>query len=135
MATVLEQLAAGHAQETPQPSEGASYAPKIRDAETAIDWSKSAREIERAVRAFRPAPGAQTVVRGMQCKLWGARLTEGTAQAGIVLAVGPEGIRVACGEGALEITELQRAGGRRLPAAEFLRGCPLAVGERLATAG
>jgi len=135
MATVLEQLAAGHAQETPQPSEGASYAPKIRDAETAIDWSKSAREIERAVRAFRPAPGAQTVVRGMQCKLWGARLTEGTAEAGIVLAVGPEGIRVACGEGALEITELQRAGGRRLPAAEFLRGCPLAVGERLATAG
>jgi len=135
VAAVLAKLAAGTARQTEQSADGATYAQKVRDAEAVIDWSKSASQVERAVRAFRPAPGAQTSVRGMRCKIWRARLAQGSGEAGTVIAVAADAIRVACGEGALEITELQRAGGRRLPAGEFLRGYPIGVGERLASAG
>jgi len=92
-------------------------------------------QIERAVRAFRPAPGAQTGLRGQRCKVWHARIVPGRGEPGTVIATVDDGIRVACGEGALEITELQRAGGRRLRAAEFLRGFAVAPGERLAIPG
>ena len=132
---VLAMLAAGTARETKQPAEGATYAHKIGDAEALIDWSRPALQIERAVRAFRPAPGAQTFIRGTRCKVWRARLAQGSAEAGTVISVASDAIRVACGDGALEITELQRAGARRLQAGEFLRGYPVAVGERLAVAG
>ena len=135
MVSVLEMLAAGNAHETPQPGEGATYARKILDDEAVIDWSKPAAQIERAVRAFRPAPGAQTGLRGQRCKVWCARLVPGHGEPGTVIAIVTDGIRVACGEGALEITELQRAGGRRLRAAEFLRGFAVVPGERLAIAG
>jgi methionyl-tRNA formyltransferase len=132
MAGVLQSVAAGSARAEPQPATGATYAAKIQRSETSLDWSKPARELERAVRAFRPAPGAQTELRGERCKVWRARVLEGRGEPGTVLAAGREGIRVACGEGALEIVELQRAGGRRLRADEFLRGFAVGVGERLA---
>ena len=135
MATVLEMLAAGTHRQTVQPADGATYAQKIRDAEAVIDWSRPAPQIERAVRAFRPAPGAQTGIRGTRCKIWRARLAPGEGEAGTVIGIASDAIRVSCGDGALEITELQRAGGRRLPAGEFLRGHPIAVGDRLAIAG
>ena len=135
MVSVLEMLAAGSAREEPQPGEGATYARKIRDDEAVIDWSKPATQIERAVRAFRPAPGAQTGLRGQRCKVWHARIAPGCGEPGTVIAIGTDAIRVACGEGAVEITELQRAGGRRLRAAEFLRGFAVAAGERLAIPG
>ena len=135
MAAVLAMLAAGTERETRQPVDGASYAQKIRDAEAVIDWSKPASQIERAVRAFRPTPGAQTGIRGIRCKIWRARLAQGSGEAGTVIDVATDAIRVACGDGALEITELQRAGGRRLPAGEFLRGYSVAAGERLAIPG
>ena len=135
MVSVLEMLAAGNAREEPQPGGGATYARKIRDDEAVIDWSKPATQIERAVRAFRPAPGAQTGLRGQRCKVWHARIAPGCGEPGTVIAIGTDAIRVACGEGAVEITELQRAGGRRLRAAEFLRGFAVAPGERLAIPG
>jgi len=132
MAAVLEEVAAGTAREQPQPVEGATYAAKIQGSESVLDWSKPALELERAVRAFRPAPGAQIELRGERCKVWRARVVDGRDEPGTVVAAGPQGIRVACGEGALEILELQRAGGRRLHAGEFLRGFAVGVGERLA---
>ena len=135
IAALLDALAVGNAPETPQPAEGATYAAKIQGGETIIDWSTAAAQIERAVRAFRPAPGAQTGIRGERCKIWRARAANGSGEPGTVIAVGSEGIRVACGVGALEITELQRAGGRRLRADEFLRGFAVAAGERLAIPG
>jgi methionyl-tRNA formyltransferase len=135
MASVLEMLVAGNAHEKPQPGDGATYARKIQDGEAVIDWSKPAAQIERAVRAFRPAPGAQTGLRGQRCKVWQARIAPGRGEPGTVIATATDAIRVACGEGALEITELQRAGGRRLPAAEFMRGFAVAPGERLAIPG
>jgi methionyl-tRNA formyltransferase len=135
MAAVLEATGSGRVQATPQPEEGVTYAAKIGDAEALIDWSQPAVRIERAVRAFRPAPGAQTGLRNRRCKIWRARLAQGRGEPGTVLSAGTEGIRVACGVDALDILELQRAGGRRLYAGEFLRGFAVAAGERLAVPG
>lgn len=134
-ASVLETIAAGPARETPQPAEGVTYAAKIQESETRIDWSKSAIEIERAVRAFCPAPGAQTGLRGTRWKIWRAHVEAGHGEPGTIIAASSNGIRVACGEAALTILELQRAGGRRLHVDEFLRGFAVSVGERLAIAG
>ena len=132
MAAVLENNPAGGMQAQPQSAGGVTYAAKIASGETKLDWSRPARQLERAVRAFRPAPGAQTALRGERWKIWRARVVEGRGEPGTVLAATAGGIRIACGEDTLEITELQRSGGRRLRAAEFLRGFAVAPGERLA---
>ena len=132
IAQVLAELAAGRVRPQPQSAAGVTYAEKIRNSEVTLDWSRSAAEIGRAVRAFSPAPGAQSALRGEVLKIWRARVAEGRGAPGTVLAAGPHGIRVACGQDALEITELQRAGHRRLPAAEFLRGFAVVVGDLLA---
>jgi len=130
----LEALAAGRAQSVPQPVVGAIYAPKITKLETVLDWSCPALVLERTVRAFRPAPGARTLMRDEPIKIWSACVAVGRAEPGTVLQAGPAGLRVACGEGALDILELQRAGGRRLAAGEFLRGFAVHPGERFGAA-
>jgi len=130
----LEEVAAGRARAVPQPAAGACYARKLKKSELELDWSRPCVELERKLRALRPAPGAHTSLRGSGLKLWRGRCVEGSGAPGEVLASGPDGVRVACGEGALEVTELQRAGGARLAAAEFLRGFGLAPGERLGAA-
>jgi methionyl-tRNA formyltransferase len=127
----LEAASAGRTRAVPQPAQGASYARKIEKRETQIDWRRPAAEIERAVRALRPAPGAAARLRSAPIKIWRARVRGGAGDAGTVLAASAEGVLVACGEGALLATELQRAGGKRLAAADFLRGCAIAPGERL----
>ncbi len=128
----LADLAAGRLHARAQPAEGATYADRIRTSETWLDWSKPAPELERAVRAFRPSPGARTAIRGEVVKIWVARVAPDEGVPGAVLASGPAGVRIACGREALEVTELQRAGGRRLAAAEFLRGFAIEPGERFA---
>lgn len=115
-----------------QPDEGACYARKIDKAEAPIDWRQPAAVIERRLRAFDPFPGCSFVLAGETVKLWRARVVHAAGAPGLCLPA-PEGVwRVACGEGALELTELQRGGGRRLAAAEFLRGQPVAPGTQLA---
>ena len=109
----------------------ATYAPRIEKREAVIDWRKPAAEIERQVRAFDPVPGAQTRLDGAVVKIWRARLDAGSGAPGTVLAASPGGIVVACGAQALRVTELQRAGGRRLPAQAFLAGHAVARGARL----
>jgi methionyl-tRNA formyltransferase len=127
----LDGLAAGTLRPTPQPAEGVTYAAKIARDETRLDWSRSANELARRVRAFDPAPGAGARVRGVELKIWRAAVVAARGAPGAVVAAGAEGISVACGDGgALRLEELQRAGGRRLPAAAFLRGFPLAPGDR-----
>jgi len=127
----LEGLERGALPALPQPAEGVTYAHKIDKAEAPVDWSRSAIEIDRKVRAFNPFPGAVTRLRGDDIKLWRASVLVGSgAPAGTVLGAGREGIVVACGSGAVRVTELQRAGGKRLPADAFLRGCPVVAGER-----
>jgi methionyl-tRNA formyltransferase len=119
---------------TPQPASGASYAPKIDKAEAWLDWAASAAVLERKVRAFDPFPGAVALFGAIPVKLWRVRASAAgaTSTPGTVLAANAGGIQVACGEGELVITELQRAGGKRLTAREFLAGTPIRAGDRLA---
>ena len=117
-----------------QPAEGVTYAHKVDKAEAEIDWRDSAAAIERRVRAFDPAPGASFVLGGESVKLWRAAVADGRAAApGEVLDAGGR-LCVACGEGALDLLELQRPGGRRQPVGQFLQatGAVLTPGLRLA---
>ena len=127
----LSDIAEGRAQPVPQPEAGACYARKIGKEDAEVDWTRTGAEIERQIRALRPVPGARTQLRGESVKLWRARCAEGSGTPGLVLDISAEGVRVACGEGALLATELQRAGGTRLAAAEFLRGFRILPGDRL----
>ncbi|NWG30176.1 MAG: methionyl-tRNA formyltransferase [Rhodocyclaceae bacterium] len=112
-----------------QPEAGVTYAAKIDKAESAIDWTQPAEIIERRLRAFDPFPGCTARLGETTLKLWHAALAEGRSTPGEILSVAPEGIVVACGEGALRLTELQKPGGRRLPVADFLRGFPMTAGQ------
>jgi methionyl-tRNA formyltransferase len=129
----LELAACGGLQRQPQPREGVTYAHKIEKAEAAIDWSQPAAAIERRIRAFDPFPGATAQVAGETVKVWRARALpgRGSVAPGTIVSIDEHGIGVACGDGGrLELTELQRPGGKRLPAADFLRGFPLQPGQR-----
>ncbi len=124
----LELAACGGLHRTPQPSQGVSYAHKIEKAEAAIDWRAPAEVIERRLRAFDPFPGASATLGETPLKCWRGRVVAGSSAPGQVLAVGADGITVACGQGALQLTELQRAGGKRLAAHALLQGMPVAPG-------
>jgi len=115
-----------------QPADGVTYAHKIEKAEALIDWSKSAAEIDRHIRAFNPFPGAQAVFGGQTVKLWAARPVAGgtSGEIGQILAVDRKEVLICCGDGALAVSELQKAGGKRLPVQQFLAGHPLQVGQR-----
>jgi methionyl-tRNA formyltransferase len=129
----LELAACGGLRPVKQPAGGVTYAHKIEKAEAAVDWSQPADAIERRLRAFDPFPGATARIAGETVKLWRARALlqgRGSVEPGTVVALDEHGIGVACGQGRLEVTELQRAGGKRLPAADFLRGFPLQPGMR-----
>jgi methionyl-tRNA formyltransferase len=125
----LALIEAGRAERRPQPAAGVTYASKIDRQETRLQWSRPAAELERAVRAFRPSPGAFTLLAGEALKIWRARVVGGRGAPGAILEAGNE-LVVACGDGALAIAELQRPGGRRLDARAFLRGRRLAGGSR-----
>jgi len=129
----LELAACGGLQATPQPEAGVTYAHKIEKAEAAIDWRLPADAIDRRIRAFDPFPGATAQFGGETLKVWRGRPLAGAGDAapGTVVAVGDDGIAVACGAGRrLLVTELQRPGGRRLPTRDFLRGFPVEAGQR-----
>jgi methionyl-tRNA formyltransferase len=124
----LRNMEEGKLDAVPQPEAGVTYAAKISKDEAAIDFSRSALEISRKVRAFNPFPGAHADVNGVTIKIWGAEALapDSDALAGQVLAADARhGIVVACNGGTLRLTELQKPGGKRLPAAEFLKGFPL----------
>ena len=127
----LDDLEYGAIAPRPQPSEGATYAAKVDRAEARIDWTRPALEIWRKVRAFNPHPGAASRLWDEELKIWQGALAPHSGIPGTVLEAEPQGIVVACGEGSLRIEELQRAGGKRLTPAEFLRGHRLLPGERL----
>ncbi|HTH40695.1 MAG TPA: methionyl-tRNA formyltransferase [Rhodocyclaceae bacterium] len=118
-------------QAVPQPEEGVTYAHKIEKAEAAIDWNLSAEQLARRIRAFNPFPGATAKHGELLLKCWQAQPIAGQGKPGQVLAADGNGVVVACGSGALCLTELQKPGGKRLLAADFLRGHPLQAGDRL----
>jgi len=114
-----------------QDGAAATYASKIAKAEAVIDWSRSAAEICRQIRAFNPVPGATTQFSSVTYKIWSARPAErALAAPGTVLRADDDGIVVAAGSGTISISELQRAGGKRLSAAAFLRAGTVAPGVR-----
>jgi methionyl-tRNA formyltransferase len=132
MVSWLERARAGRWSAVPQPADGASYARKIGRDEAWLDWGAPAALLARRVRAFDPEPGASGRLGDVAVKIWSTEAVAGApgSNPGTVVSAGPDGIGVACGEGVLLIRELQRAGGRRLRAREFLAGSPIAVGAR-----
>jgi methionyl-tRNA formyltransferase len=126
---------------TPQDAARVTGAPLVRKADGRVDWHRPAAEIERATRAFIPWPGCFTTYANTPLKIWSAELVAvheaptvagvGVASPGVVIAVDSAGIVVATGAGAIRLREVQAAGKRRLPAAEFGRGARLSVGDRL----
>jgi len=130
----LGRLASGPLPGTPQPAEGVTYAHKIEKAEAPIDWRRPAVEIERRLRAFDPFPGATLSWHGEAVKVWRAAVHAARAEPGSVLDLGGGVQAIACGEGALQLVELQRPGGRRIPARQYLQsgpGADLRPGARL----
>jgi len=132
---VLRELETGGLSATAQPTEGVTYAAKLGKREFRVDWRVGAVGIDRLVRALNPSPGAATRVRGVELKIWKCAAAPGKGIPGEVLKSDLGGVTVGCGQDAVVLTELQRSGGKRLSAAEFLRGFPLAVGERFDAPG
>ena len=126
---------AGEIKPQPQPAEGVTYAPKIKKEDGRVDWSQPALVIWNRLRAFTPWPGAYTAgtagSKAHTLKLWAAQVVEFSGMPGEIRQASKEGIMVGCGKDSLRITELQREGGRRMTAGEFLAGHPLRPGERL----
>ena len=110
----------------PQPEVGVSYAHKLDKAEAKLDFSRTATELERQVRAFDPWPVAEGVIAGEPLRIWAAQAIalDHHGVPGSVLAAGRDGIDLACGDGALRVTALQRAGGRRIGAIDYLNARP-----------
>ncbi|HXZ95900.1 MAG TPA: methionyl-tRNA formyltransferase [Burkholderiales bacterium] len=129
---VLRELERGELHPQRQAQRGASYAAKLGNADAQINWQNEAVQIERAVRAFNPNPGAYTTLNGKIMKIWKARLEDHVGgKPGEIVSVERDSIVVACGVGAMRIEEAQRAGGKRMPAREFLQGFELKPGNCL----
>ena len=126
----LAGLEAGKLVAQPQEEAGAVYAAKLSKGEAPLDWRQSAEVLSRQVRAFNPFPGATANLGGNVLKIWNGVAEVGEGNPGLVLEVTRQGIRVACGQGTLVIRELQKAGGKRLPVAQFLAGHPVQVGQQ-----
>jgi len=123
----LHALAQGGLIPQPQPAEGVTYAHKIDKAEAAIDWQVPADVIERRIRAFDPFPGCSFEWAGQTVKVWRARVVSGQGTPGQRIQTGDGRLLVACGQGALELLELQAPGGRRVAARDFLLRHPAAT--------
>ncbi|SMC28727.1 methionyl-tRNA formyltransferase [Andreprevotia lacus DSM 23236] len=129
--SALADLPALQAARKPQPADGVTYAEKLRKEESQIDWQRPAAELDRMIRAFNPFPSAQTTLDGNPLKIWRATPCAGSGMPGTVLQADRDGIVVACGDGALKLLELQKAGGKRMDAAALLAGSALPAGSVL----
>ncbi len=136
----LRELAEGRLTRTPQPAHGVTYAAKIAKDEAALDFRLPAELLLRRIRAFNPFPGASVQLGEVTLKIWSAEHSAQSGEPGRILVVDTTGVTtsgvttagvtVACGEGALRLTELQKPGGKRLAAAAFLQGFPLQEGQQ-----
>ena len=109
-----------------QPAEGVTYAHKLDKAEARLDWNEPAAVLERKVRAFDPWPVAEAVLGGETLRVWQAAALPASAGAapGSIVGAGRDGIDVACGQGVLRLLAVQRAGGRRVSAADYVNARP-----------
>lgn len=132
---VIDKIAAGTAVAEPQDNEQATYATLLDRSMEHIDWSKTAQEVHNLIRGFNPAPSTFTKLpNGKSLKIWGSKMTDknSVAVAGTVIATGKHSFFVACGEGVLEITEVQPESKKRMPAQVFLNGRGVQEGDLLA---
>lgn len=132
MVDALADAATGRLTCTPQPAEGITYASKISRAEAQLDWRLPATVLQRKIRAFNPAPGAFCLWQDQPLKCWQADVLPLSGPPGRVLRSNPDGLVVACAEGALALRQIQPAGGRRLNVEQFLAGHALPEGTMLA---
>lgn len=128
--SALHQLAAGALSATPQPEIGVNYAHKIDKREALLDFRLSAETLARKLRAFYPFPGGAATINAQTIKLWAGEAIAGAAEPGTVVRADAGGVDVACGEGILRLTRLQKPGGKQLAAADFLRGFAIEAGNR-----
>lgn len=129
MVQAMDQLQRdGKLQATAQDESQVTYAAKLNKTEAAIDWTRSAVELSRQVRAFNPFPVAHSLLHGETCRIWMAQAVVGQAAPGSIVDLA-DAITVGCGEGLLKIEELQMPGGKRLRARDFLAGHALQIGE------
>jgi methionyl-tRNA formyltransferase len=126
----MRALESGKLAATPQPEMGVTYAAKISKQEAALNFQASATILERKIRAFNPFPAASAEIAGITLKIWHAECVDLTGEPGQILSVTEQGVTVACSHGALVLKELQKPGGKRLPAAEFVKGFPMKSGQR-----
>ena len=126
----LRALESGKLAATPQPEMGMTYAAKISKQEATLNFQASATILERKIRVFNPFPTASAEISGITLKIWHAECVDLTGEPGQILSVTEQGVTVACGHGALVLKELQKPGGKRLPAAEFVKGFPMKLGQR-----
>ena len=126
----LRRLEQGNLPAMPQPEEGVCYAAKIAKEEAALDFNLPAEVVARKIRAFNPFPGTSGLFNDVPVKLWRAEAScEPTRVApGTILSASANSVVIACGEGSIRVTELQKPGGKRLPAGEFLKGFPMDCG-------
>lgn len=132
---VIDKIAAGTAVAEPQDNEQATYATLLDRSMEHIDWSKTAQEVHNLIRGFNPAPSTFTKLpNGKSLKIWGSKMTDksSAAAAGTVIATGKHSFFVACGEGVLEITEVQPESKKRMPTQVFLNGRGVQEGDLLA---
>lgn len=136
---VLDNLKQRNLQAEVQDASQATYAAKIVKAEALLDWTQTASQLERAVRAYNPVPGAFTTLHGTTIKIWQATensaaqasdVAEKQSDPGSVLAVNKHSIQVACGHGTLQLEVLQRPNGKSLPATQFVQGFMVKAGDR-----
>ena len=132
---VIDKIAAGTAVAEPQDDAQATYATLLDRSMEHIDWSKTAQEVHNLIRGFNPAPSTFTKLpNGKSLKIWGSKMTgkSSAAAAGTVIETGKHSFFVACGEGVLEITEVQPESKKRMPAQVFLNGRGVQEGDLLA---
>ena len=125
LSKTLTRFTAGRVEATPQDSAAATYAPMLDKTMCPIDWSKTACQVHDHVRGMNPWPVATMELRGSRFKVYATAVTEGSGEPGEILGLTKTGLKIACGEGAVEIRILQAEGGKRMAAPDYFRGHPL----------
>lgn len=127
LSKTLGRMAVGKVEGTPQDTSKVTLAPKLDKTMSPIDWSKTAQQVHNHVRGLNPWPSATAVLGGTKFKIHATVVVEGSGEPGTILGLTKTGLRVACGEGAVEIRVLQAEGGKQMAAPDYFRGHPLEV--------
>ena len=125
LSKTLKQYEQGTVTATPQNPEQVTFAPMLDKSMCPIDWSRTAQQVHNQVRGLHPWPVATMELQGTKFKVHATRLTEGSGEPGQILGLTKTGLKIACGEGAVEVISLQAEGGKRMAAPDYFRGHPL----------